>query len=413
MHTWATGGIGDLYFLVDQATPDDVTKMYHTAIVGSPVLTPRWALGWNHCRWGYNSTQDLVDNVAGYEEYGIPLDTQWVDIDYMHDYENFVLEETRFGRTDEHIGLSELIEDLHGKDMHFIPIVDAGFARRTDYDMYTDGAEKGVFIRSAANTDEPFVGQVWPGDAVYPDFMHENTADWWKGLVGEFHKNVSFDGLWLDMNEASNFCNGVCYAEQAIEDAATKKLPYVPSGRNLEEKSMNMDAVHVLADGSHVTELDAHSTFSTLQTKATSDWFNANDMRTMIIARSSFAGQGNHASRWLGDNFSDYGMMGYSVTGVMLSNIVGIPLAGSDICGFLGSTTADLCARWHTVGAFYPFSRNHNDIQGIPQEPWVWNNEFPYDEGVVTYTEVMRNAVLTKYSMLPYYYTGLFEISMG
>ena len=202
------------------------------------------------------------------------------------------------------------------------------------------------------------------------------------------------------MNEASNFCNGVCYAEQAIEDTAAKKLPYVPSGRNIEEKSISVDAVHMLADGETVTELDAHSTFSTLQTKATSDWFNENGMRTMIIARSSFAGQGNHASRWLGDNFSDYSMMGYSVTGVMLSNIVGIPLAGSDICGFLGSTTADLCARWHIVGAFYPFSRNHNDIQGTPQEPWVWNNEFPYDEGVVTYTEVMRNAVLTKYSML-------------
>lgn len=181
-----------------------------------------------------------------------------------------------------------------------------------------------------------------------------------------FHQNVSFDGLWLDMNEASNFCNGVCYPDQHLEDSQVYKLPYVPTGRDIEIKSINMDAVHMPAEGGEVAELDAHSTFSTLQTKATHGWFQKNGMRTMIIARSAFAGQGNHASRWLGDNFSDEQMMGFSVTGVMLSNILGIPLVGSDICGFIGNTNKDLCARWHHVGAFYPFSRNHNDINGIP-----------------------------------------------
>ena len=59
----------------------------------------------------------------------------------------------------------------------------------------------------------------------------------------------------------------------------------------------------------------------------------------MIIARSTFAGSGKFASRWLGDNFSTHKSMGYSVTGVMMQNIIGIPLAGADICGFIGNTT--------------------------------------------------------------------------
>jgi alpha-glucosidase (family GH31 glycosyl hydrolase) len=199
-----------MYFLFGES-PTKVTKMYHSAIVGSPVMTPRWALGWHHCKYGYTSTQDLIDNVGNYSSYNLPLDTQWVDIDYMHDYEDFDVEETKFG------GLSDFITDLHTDNQHFIPIVDAGIRKSTSYEAYNSGLNQSVFIMSAGNTAEPFVGQVWPGDSVYPDFMAPNTASWWKEHISTFYSNISFDGLWLDMNEASNFCTGACYPEQEIE----------------------------------------------------------------------------------------------------------------------------------------------------------------------------------------------------
>jgi hypothetical protein len=39
VNLYAAGGLGDLYFLMGD-TPNDVTKLYHSAITGNPVTTP-------------------------------------------------------------------------------------------------------------------------------------------------------------------------------------------------------------------------------------------------------------------------------------------------------------------------------------------------------------------------------------
>jgi hypothetical protein len=46
-------------------------------------------------------------------------------------------------------------------------------------------------------------------------------------------------------------------------------LPYIPTARDLEAKSLSLDGVH--ADGT--LELDAHSLFGTMEVKATHEWF--------------------------------------------------------------------------------------------------------------------------------------------
>jgi hypothetical protein len=58
------------------------------------------------------------------------------------------------------------------------------------------------------NPARPRNPQVWPGPSHFPDFLSPNATRWWAQQLAAFYKALPFDGIWLDMNEPSNFCSG-------------------------------------------------------------------------------------------------------------------------------------------------------------------------------------------------------------
>ena len=66
---------------------------------------------------------------------------------------------------------------------------------------------------SKDNTN-PLVGKSWPGPVYFPDYTNPVTNQWWHSMLDYLYNNMSlkFDGIWLDMNEATNNCNGYCDA---------------------------------------------------------------------------------------------------------------------------------------------------------------------------------------------------------
>ena len=51
--------------------------------------------------------------------------------------------------------------------------------------------------------------QVWPGPVHFPDFSNPRTLEYWQTLNREWYDSgARFHGLWIDMNEPSNFVPG-------------------------------------------------------------------------------------------------------------------------------------------------------------------------------------------------------------
>ena len=125
------------------------------------------------------------------------------------------------------------------------------------------------------------------------------------------------------------------------------------------------------------------------------------------MGRSLFAGAGKYASHWLGNNYSKWEYMLYSISGIMNFNMFGIPHVGADICGFYGNITDELCGRWMQLGAFYPFARNHYNLS---TEGNLIKKQEAY-ELEDKYKDTARNAILQRYSFLRYFYTLMFEVS--
>ncbi len=77
-----------------------------------------------------------------------------------------------------------------------------------------------------------------------------------------------------------------------------------------------------------------------------------------------------------------------SISQALTFMMSGMPMFGPDTCGFAHNTDYDLCSRWMSLSAFYPFYRNHNVKATISQEAYRWSSV----------AEASRRAIAVRYS---------------
>lgn len=380
------GGVLDMYVFLGP-TPDSVIQQY-TAVIGLPVMPPYWALGFQLCKYGYNSAAHLKDVITRNRQLGIPYDVQWSDIDYMKLHLDWT-----YDSDGGFPGLPDIVNDLHNHSQKYVIIVDPGIGNMFPgkYAPYDEGIKEDVFIRNSSGG--VLVGQVWPGTTVFPDFTNPKTADWWYNQAKQFHDVVPFDGLWTDMNEPSNFVTG---STQGCTKGKLDNPPYAAHvGDCLPCKTVCPSARQYIS-----SHYNLHNLYGTTEAIASSSALKRiRGKRSFVVTRSSYPGLGHHAFHWTGDVSSNWDDLSYSVPAILEFQFFGIPFVGADICGFLGDTTEELCIRWMQVGAFYPFMRNHDDIHGREQDPAVWSSNAQ---------QIMKSVTELRYSLLPFMYTQFY-----
>uniref|UniRef100_H2ZBD9 alpha-glucosidase n=1 Tax=Ciona savignyi TaxID=51511 RepID=H2ZBD9_CIOSA len=193
------GGILDFYLFMGP-TPEQVIQQYSLAI-GTPMMPPYWALGFQLCKYGYGNIGELKTVVEEMRNYEIPFDVQYGDIDYMDRQLDFTIDPVNYA------GLSDYVDKLRDDyKMRYVVILDPAIsANESDpYPPFDGGITADIFIRS--HDGELAYGLVWPdlpgtlwenstletrAHVVFPDYFNPITKDWWSDNIIEFHKQLT------------------------------------------------------------------------------------------------------------------------------------------------------------------------------------------------------------------------------
>ena len=361
----ADGGELDYYFFYGPH-PKKVLEEY-TALIGRTPLPPLWTMGYQQCRYSYFPEHRVRELARTFRERKIPVDVLYLDIDYLDAFRPFIVNREYFPH------FEDMISDLHKDGFKFISIIDPHLKKQEGYVPYDQGIAGDHFIKNPDGS--LFVGVVWPGESVFPEFTQEKTREWWGTLYKDLLE-AGIDGIWNDMNEPAVF---------------------------RETKTMPLDTVH-RTDFGATDHREAHNIYGMQMVRATYDGIRKlrPNLRPFVLTRAGYAGAQRYAATWTGDNTSSwnhYRMMTPMLLGLGVS---GYPYVGADIGGFAGSPPADLLTRWTQLGVFTPMFRNHTVVGSADQEPWVHGPE---------HEAIRKRYIELRYELLPYIYTQMEETS--
>ncbi|MGL5937038.1 MAG: TIM-barrel domain-containing protein, partial [Cetobacterium sp.] len=84
----------DIYIISGIKKKDIVNGFIN--LIGESFIPPKWALGFQQCRWSYKTSSEIDELIQKFRNNGIPCDTVYLDIDYMQNYKNFTINKEAF-----------------------------------------------------------------------------------------------------------------------------------------------------------------------------------------------------------------------------------------------------------------------------------------------------------------------------
>ncbi len=381
-------------YIIEEDNLRSIIRSFRT-LIGESYIPPKWGFGYQQSRWGYSKESEFYDIADQYQNLDIPLESIYMDIDYMEAYKDFTVDPSRFPN------FKTMVSDLRSRGIRLVPIIDAGVKIEEGYSVYEEGVEHGYFCED--ETGKPFVAAVWPGRVHFPDFINPAARKWF----GEKYKiltDCGIDGFWNDMNEPAIF-----YSEEGLEET----FSYLDSIRdtnigikesfgmreaieNLSNNPKDYDRFYHNHNGERIVHRKLHNLYGYMMTRAASEGLHSiqEDKRFLLFSRASYIGMHRYGGIWTGDNSSWWEHLLLNIKMMPSLNMCGFLYSGADLGGFGCDTTYDLMIRWLQFGLFTPLMRNHSAISTREQELYQFSS-----------TGYFSKLLKFRYRLLPYLYS--------
>ncbi|KAI8381483.1 glycosyl hydrolases family 31-domain-containing protein [Radiomyces spectabilis] len=364
-HWVSEAGVLDLFVFFGPSTKD-VMRQY-SQLTGPPALPQMFAIGYHQCRWNYINERDVLDVDNNFDEYDMPYDVIWLDIEYTDEKKYFTWDAAKFPHS------LDMEKKLADKGRQLVVIIDPHIKRASNYRICDEAKNNNLFVKQPSGDD--YEAWCWPGQSSWVDFYKEAARDWWKKQfqLNKFLGTRENVHIWNDMNEPSIF--------------------------NGPEITMQKEMIH---DGRWEHRV-LHNLYSLLSHAATSDGVRertAVQKRPFVLARGFYAGVQRYGAVWTGDNMADWDALYYSNPMILTNSMGGVPFSGADIPGFFGNPSPELLARWYQAGVFQPFFRGHAHIDTKRREPYLVPEP---------YRSITRRSLRERYALLPYWYTLFYD----
>ncbi len=391
-----------IVYIITGENEKDIVKQFRQ-LIGRSYIPPFWAFGYGQSRWGYKNEQDIRTVAEQHKAAGIPLDSIYLDIDYMERYKDFTVDKERFP------DLEKLAADMKEQGIHLVPIIDAGVKIEDGYDVYEEGVRENYFCKNAEGGD--FVGAVWPGRVHFPDFLQPEARKWFGEKYSVLTK-LGIEGFWNDMNEPAIF-----YTEDRLSDtcAEIEKLTSGNMGINeyfrftgmvagLNGNMGDYDKFYHNVDGKMIKHSEVHNLYGMNMTRSAFEALKeiCPEKRTLFFSRSSYIGAHRYGGIWQGDNKSWWSHILQSMQQLPALNMAGFLFTGSDTGGFGCDTTEDLMLRWLQYSLFTPLFRNHSADGTRFQELYRFDN-----------VSAAAEMIKIRYSLIPYLYSEFLKAALN
>ncbi|MEG0232650.1 MAG: glycoside hydrolase family 31 protein [Hafnia sp.] len=360
---------GDLdYYMFVGPKVLDVTKAF-VRLTGKTFFGPKWSLGYSGSTMYYTDAPDAQNQLMKFielcREHDIPCDSFQLSSGYTSINNKRYVFNWNYDKVPQPKVMSQAFLDAGIKlAANIKPCL------LQDHPKYQEVAQQGLFIRdSEADCAERSV--FWDDEGSHLDFTNPAAVKWWQDNVTQQLLEMGIGSTWNDNNEYEVW-DGEARCHGFGQEIAIKQIrPVMPL--------LMMRA-----------SLEAQQRFTP-------------NKRPYLISRSGCAGMQRYVQTWSGDNRTSWQTLRYNTRMGVGMSLSGLYNVGHDVGGFSGDKPdAELLVRWVQNGVMHPRFTIHswNDDHTV-NEPWMYP----------AVTPAIRDAIVLRYRLLPYFYTLLWQAS--